>query len=436
MDSAFKNVCRTASLAANFPIYRSAYRAMMKSQWRSREALAAERAEKLSSLLRYAWERVPFYRRMFRAAGKLPEDIRTADDLPRLPVLEKSALNANIDNLVARDYPPRRLLLYSTGGSTGLPTRFYHDATEMAWTEAAVNRSYNWAGYRQGERFLLVSGLPGEKASIIGRLRRLQGQRRISLFGAGEREIGEAVDYILRLRPRGIKGYVSWLQIIARELTTRKTSWRPDHVITSSEKLTPEARAVLREGFGVEPFENYSSREFMLAAECEQHQGLHIAAENVIIETVRDGKPVEPGEWGEILVTDLNRYGMPLIRYAIGDVGVLSERACPCGRGLPILEEVVGRVSDIIRTQEGKLIAAPAVAHIFKDLPVKKFRVIQETEEELTIRVIKAPGYASDHEAHINKSFGGIEVRIEYVDDIPVPPSGKNVIVESRIKNI
>lgn len=423
-------------MALALPIYGFAYRRMLKSQWWRRKRLEAERSTKLVALIRHAAEKVPYYRRMFREGGFNPNSILTAEDLPRLPVLEKCALNANFDDLVALGFPPYRLLLYSTGGSTGLPTRFYHDATEMAWTEAAVNRSYAWAGYRRGEKFLLVSGLPGEKNTIIGRLRRLQGQRRVSLFGAGEKEIAEVVDFILRLRPRGIKGYVSWLGVVARELAARKASWRPDHVITSSEKLTLDDRAALREGFGVEPFENYSSREFMLAAECEQHQGLHIAAENVIIETVRDGKPVGPGEWGEILVTDLNRYGMPLIRYAIGDVGVLSERACPCGRGLPILEEVVGRVSDIIRTPEGKLIAAPAVAHVFKDLPVKKFRVIQETKEELIIRVVKAAGFSPEHEAHIKYSFGGIAVRVEYVDDIPVPSSGKNLIVESRLKNL
>lgn len=427
---------RILTLALATPIYGSAYCRMLKSQRWTRERLEAEQERKLRSLIRHAWEKVPYYRRVFREKGIEPDRIRTAADLNLLPVLEKSAINANFDEMVACGFPARRLLIYSTGGSTGLPTRFYHDMAEMAWTEAAVNRSYGWAGYNWGERFLLVSGLPGEKASIIGRLRRLQGQRRISLFRAGEKEVGEAVDYIIKLRPRGIKGYVSWLRILARELAARKTAWRPDHVITSSEKLSPEDRAALREGFGVEPFENYSSREFMLAAECEEHKGLHIAAENVIIETVRDGRPVGPGEWGEILVTDLNRYGMPLIRYAIGDVGVLSARVCTCGRGLPILEEVVGRVSDIIRTPEGKLIAAPAVAHIFKDLPVKKFRVIQETKEELIIRVVKATGFSPAHEAHIKYSFGGIAVRVEYVDDIPVPSSGKNLIVESRLKNL
>jgi phenylacetate-CoA ligase len=435
MPFPLKMMAHMAALAPAVFTYESAYRQMRKSQWWPRERLAAERTKKLSALIRHVAEKVPYYSRVFREAGIAHESIRDPEDLRRLPVLEKKILNSNFDDLVSSDFPPSRLMYYSTGGSTGLPTRFYHDTVEMAWTEAAVHLTYNWAGYCRGEKFLLVSGLPGEKTSIIGRLRRLQGQRRVSLFGAGEKEIAEVVDYLLRLRPRGIKGYVSWLRIIARELAARKASWRPAHVITSSEKVTPDDRAVLREGFGVEPFENYSSREFMLAAECEQHKGLHIAAENVIIETVRNGKPVGPGEWGEILVTDLNRYGMPLIRYAIGDVGVLSDRVCPCGRGLPILEEVVGRVSDIIKTPDGKLIAAPAVAHIFKDLPVKIFRVIQESEKELQIRVVKAPGYGLEHEAHIKNSFSGINVHIEYVDDIPVVASGKNVIVQSRLKN-
>ena len=423
------------SLTLAVPTYESAYRRLLKSQWWPRERLEAEQSKKFVALIRHAAEKVPYYSRVFREAEIDPTGIRTAEDLQRLPVLEKNILNANFNDLVSRDFPPRRLLYYSTGGSTGLPTRFYHDTIEMAWTEAAVHRSYSWAGYRRGEKFLLISGLPGEKGSLVGRLRRFQGQRRVSLFGAGEKETAEIVDYILRLRPRGIKGYVSWLRVIARELEKRKSDWHPAHVITSSEKVSPEDRTALRKGFKVEPFENYSSREFMLAAECPEHNGLHIAAENVIIETVKDGQPVGPGELGEILVTDLNRYGMPLIRYAIGDAGVLSARGCPCGRGLPFLEEVVGRVSDIIRTPDGKYIAAPAVAHIFKDLPVKKFRVIQETEKELLIKVVKGEGYSPSHEEYIKGAFTGINSRVEYVDDIPVPASGKNIIVQSLLKN-
>jgi phenylacetate-CoA ligase len=173
----------------------------------------------------------------------------------------------------------------------------------------------------------------------------------------------------------------------------------------------------------------------MLAAECERHRGLHIAAENVIIETVKDGKPVGPGELGEILVTDLNRYGMPLIRYTIGDAGVLSDRVCPCGRGLPLLEEVAGRITEIVRTPQGKLLGV-VVAHIFKDLPLKIYRVIQETPDELIVRMVKAPGYGPQHEAHIRKCFGGIPVRMEYVDDIPVPASGKRIVVQSLLKNL
>ena len=248
--------------------------------------------------------------------------------------------------------------------------------------------------------------------------------------------MSEAVDYISALKPKGIKGYVSWLSLLAEELKMRPEAVRfqPEYLITSSEKLVPEARLTLKQGFGVEPFENYSSREFMIASECEEHNGLHIAAENLIVETVKDGKPVQPGEWGEILITDLTRYGMPLIRYAIGDIGVLSDRVCPCGRGLPMLEEVVGRVSDIIKTPDGKYLAAPAIAHIFKDLPVKKFRVIQETDEELLIKVVKSDGFLPSHEEHIQKAFSGIRSRIDYVADIPVPASGKNIIVQSRIK--
>ncbi|HPJ72755.1 MAG TPA: hypothetical protein PK636_08725, partial [bacterium] len=293
-------ILKTVALLPYGRVYCRSRRFLEKSQWWKPEDLARYRSGKIEALIRHAWDRVPSYREAMERDGIEAADIRSVVDLARLPVLSKEQVNENFARLVAADFPDRLMLLYSTGGSSGLPTRFYHDAREMAWTEAAVNRSYSWAGYRTLEKFLLVSGLPAEKHSVISLLRRLQGQRRISLFGAGKDEIEQSLDYLLRLRPHGLKGYVSWLEILAGALKKRggPAVWRPAHVITSSEKLTPRSREILRRGFGSEPFENYSSREFMLAAECPKHRGLHIAAENVVIETARDGVPVAPGEWG------------------------------------------------------------------------------------------------------------------------------------------
>jgi len=427
---------RLVWFSLHFPVYASARASLDKSQWLSAEEVVRLQQRKLSRLVRYAYRRVPYYRRLFDRLDIKPGDIRSGVDLSRIPVLTKEDIARNAGDLVSRGYPRLNLFPYSTGGSTGVPTRFFHDLHEMAWVEAAVHRTYAWAGWRRGHRLVLVSGLPAEMASLISIMRKWQGQSRFSLFGADTAQVDEVIAQLKRLSPRGLKGYATWLNLLAEriEATGGCGSCRPKYVISSSELLTRDIRERIGRVFGVAPFDNYSSREFMIAAECERHQGLHIAAENVVLETVRGVQPVPEGTPGEILITDLNRFGMPLIRYQIGDVGVLSSRRCPCGRGLPLLDGIVGRVSEFIRTPDGKYMAAPAIAHIFKDLKAAKYRIVQEVPEEITVKIVKGDGWSERDERAVANAFAVIRHKIKYVPDLETIGSGKNTIIQSRVK--
>ena len=162
-------------------------------------------------------------------------------------------------------------------------------------------------------------------------------------------------------------------------------------VICAAEKVLPFQREVMERVFGCPVFNTYGSREFMLiASECEKHEGLHVNVENLIVEIVKeDGTYAREGETGRIIITDLHNYGMPFIRYEIGDLAVFTERRCSCGRGLPIIEDVVGRSLDMIKTPEGKIVPGEFFPHLMKEFKeILKFQVIQETLENLRIRMV------------------------------------------------
>ena len=126
----------------------------------------------------------------------------------------------------------------------------------------------------------------------------------------------------------------------------------------------------------------------MIAAECEQHNGLHVTADNLYVEVVANGRLCEPGERGEILLTDLHNYGMPLIRYKVGDVGSWKGDSCACGRGLPLLNVVEGRTLDLLSTPEGGVVAGEFFPCLLKDFAaIRRYQVIQEQRDELTIRL-------------------------------------------------
>jgi len=211
-------------------------------------------------------------------------------------------------------------------------------------------------------------------------------------------------------------------------------------VISTAETLFPADRKMMEEQFGCKIYDTYGSREFaMMAGECHQHQGLHISSETVALEFVDENENVANEEIGEILVTDLQNYGMPLIRYAIGDAGRPSNAVCSCGRGLPLITSIDGRVSDFIRGNDGRSIPGCILTGVVFDLPVRKYQIIQTEVNRFTVKVVKDTGYTfRDDEKIVSllKEIVGsqITVNIEHVDNIPPSPrSGKFLAVISKV---
>ncbi|MBA7664552.1 Phenylacetate-coenzyme A ligase [subsurface metagenome] len=261
----------------------------------------------------------------------------------------------------------------------------------------------------------------------------------LDVFNMSEKRMEEFAQKLVKFKPKAIIAYASAAYLFARFLQHREIKdIRPGAVITQAEKLLQEQRQLIEEIFDCEVFDFYGSREVSaMSAECPQHKGYHISAENVVLEFIKDNKPVPPGETGKILVTDLHNYAMPFIRYENGDLGVPSGEKCSCGRGLPLMHSVEGRITDTL-VIGNKFISSPSLTLIFKDLPVKQYQLVQETESELTIKIVKTDEYTDNHTEQILKLMqtyvgSNVKLNLQFVSQIPPTKSGKYRFIISKV---
>jgi len=416
---------------------------LQQSQWLAQQELKKLQEEQLRALISHAYENVPFYHKIFEERGLQPDIIRSIEDLDKVPILTRQHVRDNFNSLIARNCR-RGMKLGATGGSTGEPLRFYMTKDE-GWTWGAYYRGLGWYGFEPGDKMARIFGGVPHGSSVHRAANKFaqfsEGRISISALDLSEREMSQ---FALRLRsfqPKIILGYSSGVYIFAEYLRQHGIKHiRPKAVVTTSEKLFEHQRQSIRETFDCDVFEYYGCGEVLsIAYECPEHQGFHISAEKVILEVIRDdGSPCKPGELGKIVVTDLRNDAMPFIRYENGDVGALSVEACSCGRSLPLLKLIEGRVTDIVTTKYGH-ISAPVLTTIFKNLPVSQYQIVQETEVSILIRVVKSDKYSDEDTDYIlgimDKHLGpDVKVEISFVDEIaPSKSSGKRMVVISNV---
>ncbi len=420
-------------------------RALERSQWVSAERLREQQWEALRRVLFHASAEVPYYREAWAALGIRPEAVADPEDFRCLPILTKEVIRTRRADLVAATHRGRNTVK-STGGSTGVPVHFEHDRGSYEWRIATRMRGYGWAGYEDGERALYVWGVPVGNPPWRQRFKEglhhaILRQRYVNSFRFSEDRLAACLRTMQRFRPRFVVAYTMPIYQLARFVLDRGLrAWRPQAILTGAEKLYPPQRAAIAAAFGCPVFNTYGSREFMLiASECPERQGLHLSAENLYVEVMRDGRPAKPGELGELVVTDLHNYGMPFIRYAIGDVGIASDRRCPCGRGLPLLEDVEGRVLDLIVTPDGRMVPGEFFPHLMKEFSeVRQFQVVQMSRDRVAISLVLAHPLVEDRLAYLRREIlavlgGELALELRFVDEIPLTASGKHRVTVSRI---
>jgi len=409
------------------------------SQWWSSDEVRAFQEGRLRELIQHSYTNVPYYRSTFDKLGLKPEDINSVEDLQKLPVLSKDIIRRNFpDNMVAGNIPREKLTLNHSGGSTGEPLPYYQDRQAISWRFGCLFRFWRWAGYELGKRWirldLIAHDTPAQK--VMDRLGRCLF---IRLSAMNQDTLRISIERIRRYNPQIIRGYASQVFLLAKYLKDNDIrDITPASIITTGDMLFPHYRQLIEEQFNCPVFDNYGGNSIVISSQCESGTH-HIAAENIVLEFVKDDRPVKPGELGTVLVTDLSNYGMPFIRFRIGDLARPFQERCKCGRGLPVMSSVVGRDTDIVVTPDGNYLVAYFFGHIFEAMTsVDQFQVVQEAEDEIEVKIIKNDKFSEQDAQHIKNAIRQgsgekLKIRLNFVDNIPVPRSGKIRLVISEI---
>jgi phenylacetate-CoA ligase len=420
-------------------------RQMEQSQWWPAERLEALQLERLRRLLVRAQRSVPHYRSQFAAIGFDPaRDLQSLADLRRLPLLDKATIRAAGDGMKADDAVG--LARFNTGGSSGEPLIFYIGKERVSHDVAAKWRATRWWNVDIGDREIVVWGSPielGAQDSVRALRDRVLRTVLLPAFAMSAAKLDGFLAQIRALRPRMLFGYPSALSHIARH--ARDKGIRMDDLgirvaFVTSERLYDEQRQQIAETFGCPVANGYGGRDAgFIAHQCPQG-GMHLTAEDIIVEILDPaGQPVPRGQSGEIVVTHLATGDFPFIRYRTGDVGVLDTEPCGCGRGLPLLKEIQGRSTDFLVAQDGTVMHGLALVYILRDLPeVKAFKISQETLDLTRVQVVAAAPLSDSARAAIARGFkarlgAGVEIALEQVAEIAPEKSGKFRYVVSKV---
>ncbi len=403
------------------------------SQWWQAERLRKDQLRRFDVVFKFARTHSPFYRETY---GSLPNDfsIESLTDIARLPTVQKHDLRARTKDILTQ--PKELLVKAKTGGSTGVALDLWFTQRTQEYRNAAEMRSAEWAGRPMGARTAFIWGNTPTRFTLKERLRNELMNRCFYLdtMLINEQSVRAFSEQWQRLKGRCIMGHAHSVYVLAcylRDLGISITP--PDAIVTSSMMLLAAERAVIEQVFSCPVTNRYGCEEVgMIACECEMHSGLHINSEHVFVEIVgADGLPTD-GE-GEVVVTDLINTAMPLIRYRIGDHAQMSARSCACGRGLPLLEKIVGRTADFLRKTDGSRVAGVSlVERTLTAIPgLERMQIIQQALTQFRINVVPDGNYSqSSRDALVAEmqSVFGTEVRFDVVEveNLEIARNGKH----------
>ena len=428
---------------------RTYYDQLKRSQWLAPDQVRQIQERKLRELIHQAYYHVAYYRDLFDQLGLTPADIRTIEDLQRLPLLDKEAVRKHLYfDLLSDNHDKRKMLKISTSGSTGEPFVCYADKYQLEMRWAATLRSMEWTGYRFGDRQarLWHQTIGMSLGQVIRERIDALLSRRIFIpaYEMSDENLPRSMDKLREHRPVLIDGYAESFNFLAHYAKRHALQGvKPRGIISSAQALPDQSREAIEAAFQCHVFDKYGSREFSgIAYESEEHDGHLVVAENYIVEILKEGRPAAPGEVGEIVITDLNNRCMPFIRYRIGDLAVALDSSVPsaCGRGLPRLGRIEGRAQAIIIGANGNYLPGTFFMHYFKDFDyvVRQFQIVQERLRHLTLKIVKADRFNDQLFAEILaglRRYVGteMEIRVEFVDFIPLVRTGKHQATISRL---
>jgi phenylacetate-CoA ligase len=420
-------------------------RFLEESQYYSTNELEEYQNEQLRKLIAHVYEYVPYYRRIFEEKKLIPSDIKKKEDLQKLPILTKDDVRINFNGLISTRHKRNQLKEAHSSGTTGSPIEILWDQNVDILHNTSIWRHRKWAGFEFGEKYATLLGrviVPlKQNYPPFHRINKAWNQYLFSSFHLIDENLQYYFDEFERNTIRYMEAYPSTAFVLAKYLEQHNLYYEMKTIVTSSETLLPIQREVIEERFKCKIFDYYGLAErAMFSGECEVHNGHHLYMEYGITEILDESYNVVPnGKHGKLILTGLHNYGMPLIRYEIGDVSAFKNVNCSCNRKLPLLESVTTKAEDIVVSTDGRLISSSVLTHPFKPMNnIIKSQIIQEDYDRLLIKIVRRPGY-SDRDTErllyaIQQRVGPeMNISVKFVSDIPRNANGKYRWVISKI---
>ena len=406
-------------------------------QWYTSTALNAIRKEKLFAILSHCNNNIPYYQILFKdysfdINGDLPEELK------KLPTLTKKIIKKHLPYDLT-DKTRKIYTIEKTSGSSGEQGEFYLDREAFSKIIAAQTLYWEWGGYSFGKKAIQTGINPerGFKKQIKDKLLLIKYS---DAFKIDKKIIGETLNPFRNKKDIFFIGYPSSIYSYAKfaeELGINDVSFKS--IISLGDKMFPHFRSLIEDTFNTEVFDTYGGAEgLMIAGECSEHK-YHILSPHVHVEILdKNDKTVPDGTLGQVVVTSLDNYLMPLIKYKIGDLAIKSNKidSCKCGRNLPIIDEIIGRDTDVLYTPKYKILVVHFFTGIFEHFPeIKQFQVEQKNKGgKIQINYIKGASFTKIILDKIrNKIYERAEenfsISFSSVSEIKPSPSGKPQII-------
>lgn len=416
-----------------------------QAQWWPVERVEEHRNKLLSKVIQISGTEVPFYRSLWDSRETAWRDIGRPEDLLRLPVVTKSMMRPAYPHAITRNTGQNTYEACSSG-STGANFRVREDAETAGWYRSSFFLALQWAGWQFGEPHVQTGATltrsPDKKMKDL-----LLQCHYVSALELSDASLDATLELIDRHSIRHLWGYPGSLHLLAQR--AKATGWnRPlQSVVTWGDNLYQHYRQSMEQAFSTRVFDTYGCGEGMqIAAQCGHGNHYHIHSLDVVAEFVDgSGDPVPAGAPGNVVLTRLHPGPMPLIRYAIGDVGIGGQgKQCPCGRGFEIMQSVQGRDTDVVLTPNGNRLIVhffTGILEYFRELEC--FQVVQKERDLLLVRVVMAEGstFSREFENRIisnlqEKGVSGMQIVVEPVSEIPATRSGKRRFVISELPRV
>ncbi len=424
------------------------YRALLVSQYAPLVVLRQRQLEAVRAIAAHACAGVVFWQSRFQAAGLDPQEIQELSDLNSLPLLTKADLREQGQLLLFQGVQREALHQHKTSGSTGVSVTVYRDDPCQQFKRGATLRCDEWSGWRLGERVAAIWGNPKIRPDWKGKLRRALLDRvfvYLDTLKMNEESMQAFADKLFAKPPSLLFGHAHSLYLFASFLKARDKEFRirPKAVLSTCMVLHDFERELISSTFSCPVINRYGCEEVsLIACECRRGEGLHVNGESVYVELIDEqGELCPPGKPGRVVVTDLHNRAMPMIRYEVGDMAVWADKPCSCGRTLPLLARIEGRVADYVVTKAGDYISGISLTENFavKIPGVAQMQIIQEEVDRFSFNIVKGKDFSDQSlmvlAQQVKRHFGeSTQYSIVFMEKVPQEPSGKYRFCISKVR--